>query len=142
MTDRFTKADRSKLMSSIKNKNTGPELNVRKALFAKGLRYRLHDKKLPGSPDLTFPKYKAVIFIHGCFWHNHKCKHGKLPLSNRNFWRQKLEANALRDKRNVKQLKALGWRVKIIWSCTLQNKMKFNSERCVDEIVKWVRNQI
>src|SRR3990167_6627740 len=78
MADKFDKKTRSRVMADVKNKNTQPELNIRKALFAKGLRYRIHNKKLPGCPDIVFPKYKAVIFIHGCFWHNHDCKQGQL----------------------------------------------------------------
>ncbi len=121
-------------MSSIRNKNTKPELNIRKALFAKGIRYGLHNRKLPGCPDLVFPKYKAIIFIHGCFWHNHRCKHGKLPETNREFWAEKLRGNALRDKRNIKLLKDMGWRIKVIWSCTLKNRIKFDSAQSVEKI--------
>lgn len=138
MKDRLSKAARSRLMSSVRNKNTNPELNVRKALFAMGIRYRLHNKKLPGCPDLVFPKYNAIIFINGCFWHNHHCKHGRLPKTNRAFWLEKLKGNALRDKRNVIQLKNMGWRIKVIWSCTLKNKIKFDSDKCVEEIVNWL----
>jgi len=127
-------------MSSVKNKNTAPELSVRKALFERGLRYRLHNKSLPGSPDLAFPKHKAVIFIHGCFWHNHNCKHGKIPEANRDFWEKKLRGNALRDSQNISELESKGWRVKIIWSCSLKNKKKFASSDCVDAIVDWISN--
>lgn len=140
MKDRLNKADRSRLMSSVRNKNTEPELNVRKALFAKGIRYRLHTSDLPGCPDLVFPKYKAIIFIHGCFWHNHHCKHGSLPKTNREFWMAKLKGNGVRDKQNIIKLKDMGWRVKVIWSCTLKNKIKFDSIRCVEEIVNWLQN--
>ncbi len=126
------------MMSSVKNKNTAPELNIRKALFARGLRYRLHDRKLPGTPDLVFPKYKAVIFIHGCFWHNHDCKHGRLPATNRPFWETKLRGNALRDQQNIAQLQALGWHVHVIWSCSLKQKHSFISDQQIHEIVEWV----
>ena len=126
-------------MAAVKNKNTKPELNVRKALFAKGLRYRLHVKNLPGHPDLVFPKYKAVIFIHGCFWHNHDCKQGKLPTSNVRFWKEKLQNNAERDQRNIALLEAIGWRVKVIWGCTLNNKNQFSSRDCIIALVRWIK---
>src|SRR3990167_8084990 len=127
MADKFDKKTRSRVMADVKNKNTQPELNIRKALFAKGLRYRIHNKKLPGCPDIVFPKYKAVIFIHGCFWHNHDCKQGQLPKTNINFWREKLQKNAERDRNNVNMLKAMGWKVRIVWLCFLKNKKKFKS---------------
>ncbi len=130
---------RSKMMATVKNKNTAPEMSVRKALFAQGIRYRLHDKTLPGKPDLVFPKYKAVIFIHGCFWHNHDCKHGKLPSTNVDFWKQKLQGNALRDAADIAKLQAKGWRVRVIWSCSLKNKKEFASDKDVNDIVFWLR---
>lgn len=141
MSDKLNKAARSRVMSSIKNKNTKPELNIRKALFANGIRYGLHNRKLPGCPDLVFSKYKAIIFIHGCFWHNHQCKYGRLPETNHEFWAEKLRGNALRDKRNIKRLKNMGWRVKIIWSCSLKNRIKFDSAQCVEEIIRWLNEE-
>lgn len=126
-------------MAAVKNKNTAPELGVRKALFALGFRYRLHGKDLPGTPDLVFPKYKSVIFIHGCFWHGHACKAGRLPATNIEFWREKLEGNAERDKKNQEALEKLGWRVKIIASCELKNKREFRSERQLLEVADWIR---
>lgn len=139
MADKFDKKTRSRVMASVKNKNTKPEVNIRKSLFAQGLRYRLHDKKLPGHPDLVFPKYKAVIFIHGCFWHHHDCKNGKLPASNMDFWRKKLRGNAERDQRNIAALELAGWKVKVIWLCHLKNKGNFHSNDDIAEIVEWVR---
>jgi len=127
------------MMASVKSKNTAPELSVRKALFRKGLRYSLHNKSLPGSPDLVFPKYKAVIFIHGCFWHNHDCKHGKIPESNRDFWENKLRGNAVKDAGNIAELQSKGWRVKVIWSCSLKNKKEFPSQEAFDEVVDWLK---
>lgn len=138
MADRVSTAIRSRMMASVKSKNTAPELNIRKALFARGLRYRLHNKTLPGSPDLVFSKYKAVIFIHGCFWHNHSCKYGKIPEANREFWEKKLQGNALRDLEKILELQLKGWRVKIIWSCTLKNKKYFFSEKDVDAVEAWI----
>ena len=138
MADTVDKKTRTRMMASVKNKNTSPELNIRKALFSKGIRYRLHDRKLPGSPDLVFPKYKAVIFIHGCFWHNHNCKHGRLPITNRAFWENKLHGNAKRDQQIVDKLHSLGWRTRVIWLCSLKNKQKFASDGDVDEIINWL----
>ncbi|MEG0144333.1 MAG: DNA mismatch endonuclease Vsr, partial [Akkermansia sp.] len=120
--DRLDKTTRSRVMSAIGHKDTTPEVSVRKSLFHLGLRYRLHDKTLPGKPDLVFPKYKSVIFIHGCFWHSHDCKYGRLPSSNTDFWEQKLKRNVERDHVNIRLLSLLGWRVKIIWTCSLKNK--------------------
>jgi DNA mismatch endonuclease (patch repair protein) len=90
--DKVDKSTRSRMMASVKSKHTAPEISIRKALFAMGLRYRLHNKNLPGSLDLIFPRHKAVVFIHGCFWHNHNCKHGKVPEANREFWKKSYKA--------------------------------------------------
>lgn len=136
MSDQFDKKTRSRMMASVKSKNTAPELKLRKALFAKGFRYRLHNKILPGSPDLVFPKYKAVIFVHGCFWHNHDCKYGKLPEDNHDFWKHKLQGNASRDALNIVKLQSLGWKVKIVWSCDLKNKHAL--EKISVEVVDWL----
>ncbi len=128
------------MMAAVKSKNTSPEINIRRTLFAKGFRYRLHDKKLPGSPDLIFPKYRAVLFIHGCFWHQHDCPAGKLPATNPSFWHTKLRGNARRDRENIQKLLAAGWRVKVIWTCSLKNKKSFYSDREAEEIAIWLRS--
>jgi len=132
---------RSKMMAAVKSKNTEPELNVRKALYARGLRYRLHNKKLPGNPDLVFPKYKAVIFINGCFWHHHGCRLSQIPKTNYEFWLKKLNENARRDELNIAKLQSLEWKVKIIWLCMLKNKKVFYSEKQVDEVIKWIKDE-
>lgn len=120
MTDTHSKQVRSYNMSRIRSKNTTPEMLVRKYLFASGLRYRLHDKKLPGSPDIILPKYHAVIFIHGCFWHCHSgCAKAVLPKSNSVYWIPKLERNKTRDQQNQIALDASGWRVIVLWECEL-----------------------
>lgn len=108
-------------MKSVPQKETKPEMRLRKALHWMGFRYRLHDKKLPGSPDLVFPKYKAVIFVHGCFWHRHGCKQTTTPATRKDFWRAKFDANAERDKKNVSDLESAGWRVMTVWECELKN---------------------
>lgn len=123
MVDVVDKATRSRMMSGIQGKDTKPELLVRKYLHGKGLRFLLHAKKLPGKPDLVFPKYKAVVFVHGCFWHQHpRCQFAVMPASNVEFWKQKLGANRERDQRNKRMLKALGWRVMTIWECQLNTR--------------------
>ncbi len=123
MVDVVDKATRSRMMSGIQGKNTKPELLVRKYLHCKGLRFRLHAKKLPGKPDLVFSKHKAVVFVHGCFWHSHpRCKFAAVPASNVDFWKQKLDANRERDQRNKRELKALGWRVLTVWECQLDER--------------------
>jgi DNA mismatch endonuclease, patch repair protein len=111
---------RSRMMAGIQGANTAPELFVRRALHALGLRYRLGGCGLPGRPDLVFPKYRAVVFIHGCFWHRHDCGYFKWPKTNPAFWREKLEGNVARDKRVVAQLKSAGWCVLTIWECEVR----------------------
>lgn len=107
-------------MRAVKGADTKPEIALRKALFAKGFRYRLNVKGLPGKPDLVFPKYRAVIFVHGCFWHGHDCARGsRTPKTNRAYWTAKIARNRARDKENTKRLKALGWRVRVIWECRI-----------------------
>lgn len=119
-TDVFSRKKRSEVMRAVKGKDTGPELKLRKALFALGYRYRLNAKDLPGKPDLVFPKHRTVIFVHGCFWHGHRCKRGaRVPKSNRAYWTKKIAGNKARDKKNRKALEALGWRVITVWECKL-----------------------
>lgn len=108
------------MMAGIKNKDTIPELFLRKALHACGFRYRLGGCGLPGKPDLVFPSRKTVVLIHGCFWHRHDCRYFKWPGSNMQFWQQKLDSNVARDHRVKQQLKKLGWRVLTVWECELR----------------------
>ena len=108
-------------MAAIKGKDTKPEMIVRKYLFSRGLRYRLHVKKLPGSPDIVLPKYKTVIFVDGCFWHGHEgCRHYRLPKTNTDFWRTKIERNISRDIRTEAELTLLGWSVIRVWECEVR----------------------
>jgi len=119
-TDVFSPEKRSAVMRAVKSTDTKPEIAVRKALFALGYRYRLNVKDLPGKPDLVFPKYRAVIFVHGCFWHGHHCKRGaRTPKTNTAYWTNKIAGNKLRDKKNAAALKKLGWRVITLWECKL-----------------------
>ena len=121
MTDVHNKEVRSYNMSRIKNKDTKPEEIVRKFLFSKGLRYRKNDKRYPGHPDIVLPKYRSIVFVHGCFWHLHEnCRYAKLPSSNIEFWNKKLYGNKERDSVIQKKLIESGWRVFIIWECQLK----------------------
>ena len=109
-------------MSSVPSGSTRPELKLRHELWRKGYRYRVNDKRLPGSPDIVLPKYKTVIFVHGCFWHGHKgCRYYRVPKSNTEFWIAKISVNRKRDDENWRQLEALGWYVIIVWECELRN---------------------
>ncbi|MFO7607081.1 MAG: DNA mismatch endonuclease Vsr [Desulfurivibrionaceae bacterium] len=120
MTDTLSKKERSERMSLIKGKDSAPEMKLRRLVHGMGFRYRLHDKNLPGKPDLVFPSRRAVIFMHGCFWHRHEgCKLARLPKSKLNFWKPKLEANKERDLLHRRQLRDLGWRVLVVWECEM-----------------------
>lgn len=119
MADFLTREERSERMSRIRSRDTGPEVMVRKALWKLGFRYRLHQRGLPGRPDLVFAGRRTVIFVHGCFWHAHHCQGGRVPGRNVAFWKAKFEANQARDKRNVARLRRLGWRVLTVWECQL-----------------------
>ncbi|MFH1051124.1 MAG: DNA mismatch endonuclease Vsr [bacterium] len=123
MSDIFTSAKRSEIMSKISGTETQPEIIIRKLLFSLGYRYRKNVKNLPGKPDIVLPKFKTVIFVHGCFWHQHKnCKKSALPESNKEKWKTKLQRNVERDKSNIKDLKKLGWKVIVIWECEINKK--------------------
>jgi DNA mismatch endonuclease (patch repair protein) len=122
LADRFSKKKRSQIMSAVKNKNTTPEIRVRKALFAKGFRYKINDKSLPGSPDIVLMKYHTAIFVHGCFWHGHRnCKKATRPTSNVDFWNKKIERNIKRDIKAKRELRKAGWQVIIVWQCKVSN---------------------
>jgi DNA mismatch endonuclease (patch repair protein) len=121
MTDIVDSKTRSRMMAGIKGKDTRPEMLLRQFLHSKGFRYRLHDTKLPGSPDIVLRKYHLAIFVHGCFWHRHKgCKFATTPEQNRDKWLLKFKQNAERDQRQIAQLKEMGWRVLVIWECGLK----------------------
>lgn len=122
MVDVVDRATRSRMMSGIRGRDTKPELVVRSYLHRAGLRFRLH-AKLPGKPDLVFPKYRTVVFVHGCFWHRHAgCKYATVPATNRAFWQKKFSDNVLRDKKVLGMLRSLGWRVIVAWECQLSEQ--------------------
>lgn len=127
--DNLTKKQRKKCMTKITSKNTKPELLARKALTEKGILYRLHVKKLPGKPDIVISRLKTVIFINGCFWHQHKsCKYSVMPKTNKSYWTPKLKRNMQKQKSDIKQLKKEGWKVNIFWECQLKNNKLVNQK--------------
>lgn len=119
MADRISSDRRSRNMAAIRGLNTGPEMTVRRYLHAKGFRYRVHDRKLPGRPDIVLPRYKTVIQIQGCFWHLHGCSNTVIPKTRTDWWIAKLEGNRARDQVNQKRLEELGWKVVILWECEI-----------------------
>lgn len=146
MPDILSPEQRHLCMTRVKGKDTAPELLIRKALFARRFRYKLHDKSLPGKPDMVFPKYKAVIFIHGCFWHKHECHRFTWPATRKKFWKDKINGNAERDKRHMAALKAAGWRVLIVWECALKGKGRLSLDKVIDSAAEWldcgIRNKV
>lgn len=122
MTDTVDKQTRSKMMSAVRSKNTKFEIEIRQRLFAKGFRYRLYARDLPGTPDMVLPKYATVIFVHGCFWHyhGHGCSLSTIPGSRSSWWRKKLEGNKTRDANALAELRSNGWRVVVIWECSVR----------------------
>ena len=121
--DTLTPEQRSLNMSHIHGRDTGPEVLVRKYLFAKGLRYRKNDKRFSGHPDIVFPKYKTVIFVHGCFWHGHEgCRYFRIPSTNVEFWEAKIRRNRERDTKDAAELEKLGWKVITVWECRIRRK--------------------
>lgn len=139
MADVHSPETRSYNMSRIRSKDTKPELLVRKFLFSKGFRYRLHDKALPGKPDIVLPKYKTVIFVHGCFWHGHiGCKYFVVPKTRTDWWLKKIEGNKKLDFKNFQTLNELGWKVLTIFECELK---KTEREQILNEITKTLTNR-
>ena len=123
MVDLVTPEVRSRMMSGIRSKDTKPEWIVRRALHARGFRYRLHARDLPGHPDIVLPKHRAVIFVHGCFWHGHDCPLFRWPKTRPEFWLDKIGRNQANDKKHQAALQSLGWRVAIVWECALRSRL-------------------
>lgn len=128
-------------MAAIKGSHTKPEIQIRKAMHAAGLRYRLHDRRLPGKPDLVFRKYKAVVFVNGCFWHHHDCHLFKWPATRKEFWRAKIDRNVANDARTDAALLDAGWRVAIVWECALKGKTRLDERRAMRTLADWVQSQ-
>ena len=139
MVDVHSPKVRSKNMRAIKSKDTTPELLVRRHLYQRGFRYRLHRRDLPGRPDITLTKYQAVIFVNGCFWHGHDCKFFKLPKTNTPFWNEKITATRERDKKNITLLRSVNWRIFIIWECELRGVDKSKIAKKMDLLASRIR---
>jgi len=132
--DNLNPEQRRRAMSAVKSRNTQPEITLRKALHAVGLRFRLHRPDLPGSPDIVFPRYRAVVFVHGCFWHGHKgCARATLPTTRRAYWEAKRNRNRQRDGAALAQLRRMGWRTKIVWTCRLKRP-----EKAAKIVARWL----
>lgn len=137
MVDFLTPAERSKRMGRIRGKDTKPEIRLRHLLHKQGLRYRLHVRDLPGRPDLVFPKFRAVVFVHGCFWHGHEgCRIANQPKSNSAFWEKKFKTNQQRDARNIVDLERAAWRVLVVWECELTSNAA--AEQAAKRVIAWL----
>lgn len=132
---------RSRMMSGIRGKDTKPELLVRRALHAAGFRYRLHERTLPGKPDMVFPKYSAVVFVHGCFWHGHDCHLFRMPSTRTEFWQAKISGNVARDVRAITLLRETGWRVGTVWECALKGREKLPVDDIAATLAVWLRGE-
>ena len=140
MADIVTAEVRSRMMSGIRGTNTKPELILRKGLHALGFRFRLHDRSLPGKPDIVLPRYKAVIFAHGCFWHGHDCHLFKWPSTRPEFWQAKIARNRAVDERTDAALTEAGWRQAIVWECALKGKTRLPLEDVIQSCAEWLRS--
>ncbi|WP_300037416.1 very short patch repair endonuclease [uncultured Roseobacter sp.] len=138
MADVHSKEVRRKNMSRIRARDTRPELIVRRGLHALGFRFRLHDKRLPGKPDLVLPKHHAVIFVHGCFWHGHDCAMFRWPATRPEFWRSKIEGNQQRDARQLAALKQAGWRCALVWECALKGPGRLPAGDVPKTLAAWL----
>ena len=134
--DHVSPAIRSKIMAAVKSADTGPEMLIRRALHRLGYRYGLHRNDLPGKPDLVFRSRRKVVFVHGCFWHGHNCKKGRLPKTRIEFWTEKISKNRARDRRSVRELRKYGWSSITIWQCQTRSQQKI-----VDKIVRFLESR-
>ena len=137
MTDIVDSATRSRMMSGIRGKNTAPELLVRSLLHRRGLRFRIHRKDLPGHPDIVLPKFRVVIFVHGCFWHGHECPLFKWPKTRADFWQEKINHNKARDQIAINSLIVSGWRVAVVWECAVRATRK-NPDTLIQKLCNWL----
>ncbi|MBF2760436.1 MAG: DNA mismatch endonuclease Vsr [Ectothiorhodospiraceae bacterium AqS1] len=142
MTDTVDRKTRSRIMASVGGKNSKAERTLRRFLHAKGFRYILHDRRLPGTPDIVFPRYRAICFVHGCFWHRHQdCKHASTPSTRKEFWDAKFRKNMERDRRNRYILLEMGWRVSVVWECALGKgkKDETHARKVARALGDWLR---
>lgn len=140
MPDIVDKKTRSEMMANIRGTNTRPELFVRKGLHARGFRFRLHAPELPGKPDICLPRYRAVIFVNGCFWHGHECHLFKLPGTRRDFWHRKIARTKERDRRARDELLSAGWRCMTVWECALKGKTALVPDCALDQLARWLKS--
>jgi DNA mismatch endonuclease (patch repair protein) len=140
MADVLTPQQRSLNMSRIRGRDTKPELLLRRGLHRRGFRYRLHRRDLPGCPDLVLPRYRAAVFVHGCFWHDHRCGLSKLPETRKEFWHRKIEANAARDTKAAVALQGRGWRVLVIWECALRGTRRQETSCVLDQAAEFLQS--
>jgi DNA mismatch endonuclease (patch repair protein) len=138
MADVLSAEQRSYCMSRIHGKDTKPEHAIRRGLFALGFRYRLHRRDLPGRPDMTLAKHRAVIFVHGCLWHGHECPLFQWPATNADFWRRKITGNRANDQEVLTQLKEQGWRVLTVWECALRGRGRLERTALIDRLSRWI----
>lgn len=129
-------------MAAIRGSHTKPELLVRRAMHAAGLRYRLHAKELPGKPDMVFPRHRAVVFVNGCFWHGHDCHLFKWPQTREEFWREKIGRNVENDAASVAGLRAAGWRVATLWECALKGRTRLDERETMQRLAAWIRSDL
>jgi DNA mismatch endonuclease, patch repair protein len=141
MADILTPEQRRLNMSRIRGRDTKPEMLLRRGLHARGIRFRLHRKDLPGRPDLVFPSRRAAIFVHGCFWHGHGCAMFKLPETRTEFWAAKIKGNQERDARALQELPAAGWRTLVVWECDLRGPGRRPLEMVIDDVVAWLTGE-
>lgn len=138
MADVVSKETRSRMMAGIRGTNTAPEIALRKEMHARGFRFRLHVRRLPGKPDLVFPKFRAAVFVHGCFWHRHvQCRFTTTPTTNAAFWSAKFAGNVTRDERNVAKLHEASWRTAIVWECEVRG----SAQRVGALLARWLRSK-
>lgn len=126
------------MMAGIRGKNTKPEMIIRTGLHRRGFRFLVHDKRLPGKPDLVFPKWRSAIFVNGCFWHGHECHLFKLPSTRTEFWRDKISANKRRDQTTLVDIEAMGWRALSVWECEIKNRPKEEIETVLSRCQNWL----
>ncbi len=139
--DIVSKEKRSRMMAGIRGKDTRPEIILRKGLHRIGFRYLLHDRRLPGKPDLVFPKYNAVLFAHGCFWHGHDCPLFKWPKTRESFWREKITRNRELDARTISALARTGWRQGVVWECSLKGRNRLPDGKVIEICAEWLRSE-
>lgn len=140
MPDVVDAATRSRMMAGIRGKDTKPELALRKALFARGFRYRLHAPDLPGKPDMVLPRYRATIFVNGCFWHGHDCPLFRLPGTRTEFWKAKIDRNRERDAEIAGRISDAGWRQLIVWECSMKGRLRLGLDTVAERASTWLQS--